>query len=80
MWYAIDHRTGEILAYVLAPHVDVALKELMALLAPFGIHRFYTDGWGAYARILDEILMRLVNATLRRLSASISTYGLESND
>ncbi|WP_348250390.1 IS1 family transposase [Leptolyngbya sp. NM2-A1] len=54
LWHAIDHPTGEILAYVLAPHVDVALKELMALLAPFGIHRFYTDGWGAYARVLDE--------------------------
>ena len=54
LWHAIDHQTGEILAYVLAPHVDVALKELMVLLAPFGICRFYTDGWGAYARILDE--------------------------
>ncbi|MEP1079844.1 IS1 family transposase [Leptolyngbya sp. FACHB-16] len=54
LWHAINHQTGEILAYVLAPHVDVALKELMALLAPFGIYRFYTGGWGAYARILDE--------------------------
>jgi insertion element IS1 protein InsB len=54
LWHAINHQTGEILAYVLAPHVDVALKELMALLAPFDICRFYTDGWGAYARILDE--------------------------
>lgn len=54
LWHAIDHQSGEILAYVLAPHVDVALKELMVLLAPFGIGRFYTDGWGAYARILNE--------------------------
>lgn len=52
--HAIDHQTGKILAYVLAPHVDVALKELMVLLAPFGIRRFYTDGWGTYTRILDE--------------------------
>jgi len=27
--------------------------ELKALLAPFGITRFYTDGWGAYRRHLD---------------------------
>ncbi|MEP1078520.1 IS1 family transposase [Leptolyngbya sp. PL-A3] len=54
LWHAIDHQTGKILAYVLAPHIDVALKELMVLLAPFGIRRFYTDRWGAYARILDE--------------------------
>jgi IS1 transposase len=27
--------------------------ELKALLQPFGITRFYTDGWGAYRRHLD---------------------------
>ncbi|MEP0888193.1 IS1 family transposase [Leptolyngbya sp. PL-A3] len=26
----------------------------MVLLAPFGICRFYTDAWGAYARTLDK--------------------------
>ncbi len=51
---AIDHQTGEILAHILAPHVDVALKELIALLVPFDIRRFYTDGWGTYVRILNE--------------------------
>jgi insertion element IS1 protein InsB len=28
------------------------LRQLKALLAPFGIRRFYTDGWGAYHRHL----------------------------
>src|SRR2546430_2785374 len=28
--------------------------QLKALLAPFGLTRFYTDHWGAYARHLDE--------------------------
>src|SRR5713101_4191199 len=27
--------------------------ELKALLEPFGITRFYTDGWGAYERHID---------------------------
>jgi insertion element IS1 protein InsB len=27
--------------------------ELKKLLEPFGITRYYTDGWGAYARHLD---------------------------
>jgi insertion element IS1 protein InsB len=27
--------------------------KLKALLAPFGMRRFYTDGWGAYRRHLD---------------------------
>jgi insertion element IS1 protein InsB len=32
---------------------DVFLK-LKQLLEPFGIKRFYTDGWGAYERHLDS--------------------------
>ena len=29
------------------------MLQLKALLEPFGIHRCYTDGWGAYRRHLD---------------------------
>jgi insertion element IS1 protein InsB len=54
LWHAIDHQTGQILAYVLANHQDEALVELKALLEPFGIEKFYTDGWGAYQRHLTE--------------------------
>ena len=32
---------------------DQAFLKLKALLAPFGITRFYTDGWGAYQRHLE---------------------------
>jgi insertion element IS1 protein InsB len=53
LWHAIDHQTGEVLAYVLSNHQDTALLELKALLEPFGITQFYTDGWGAYQRHLD---------------------------
>lgn len=53
LWHAIDHATGAVLAYVLAPHHDVAFLKLKALLTPFGITHFYTDGWGAYERHLD---------------------------
>jgi insertion element IS1 protein InsB len=31
-------------------HKDDVLLGLQALLEPFGITRFYTDGWGAYER------------------------------
>ena len=54
LWQAIDHRTGTVLAYVLASHEDTALKYLQQLLAPFSIGQFYTDGWGAYLRLLDQ--------------------------
>ena len=54
LWHAIDHQTGQVLAYVLADHKDQALVELKALLEAFGVQTFYTDGWGAYARLLDK--------------------------
>lgn len=54
LWHALDHATGNVLAYVLAPHTDAALESLVELLEPFGIKQFYTDGWGGYTRILDE--------------------------
>jgi insertion element IS1 protein InsB len=41
------------LAYVFGRREDQALLQLQALLVPFGITRFYTDGWGAYRRHLD---------------------------
>ena len=52
LWHAIDHSTGAVLAYVLESHEDQAFLKLKALLEPFGISQFYTDGWGAYVRHL----------------------------
>ena len=52
LWGALDHQTGRILAYVFGRREDRALLKLKALLEPFGIRRFYTDGWGAYHRHL----------------------------
>src|SRR5256712_4341639 len=53
LWHAIDHHTGQVLAYVFGTREDEAFLELKALLKPFGITCFYTDGWGAYRRHLD---------------------------
>jgi len=53
LWHAIDHRTGAVLAYVLAPHTDAALEQLQQLLAPFSINQFYPDSWGVYLRLFD---------------------------
>jgi insertion element IS1 protein InsB len=53
LWHAIDHETGEILAYVLASHEDEAFVKLKALIEPFGISQFYTDGRGVYECHLD---------------------------
>lgn len=53
LWQALDHRTETVLAYVFGRREDPAFLELKALLEPFGIRRFFTDGWGAYRRHLD---------------------------
>ncbi|HJW31285.1 MAG TPA: IS1 family transposase [Saprospiraceae bacterium] len=53
LWHALDHQTGTVLAYVFGKRQDQAFLELKALLQPFGIRRYYTDGWGAYQRHLD---------------------------
>ena len=52
LWGALDHQTGKILAYTFGRREDQALLQLKAFLEPFGIRRFYTDGWGAYRRHL----------------------------
>lgn len=56
LWWAINHETGEVLAYVLSSHEDDAFLQLKALLEPFGLSQFYTDGWGAYERNLPAAL------------------------
>ena len=53
LWHAIDHWSGTVLAYVFGRRQDDVFLQLKALLRPFGISRFYTDGWGAYERHLD---------------------------
>jgi insertion element IS1 protein InsB len=53
LWHAIDHTTGKVLAYVLGDRTDNVFLKLKGLLEPFGISKFYTDGWGVYHRKLD---------------------------
>lgn len=53
LWYAVDHATNTLLAYVFGKRQDTVFKELKALLEPFGISRYYTDDWDAYERHLE---------------------------
>jgi insertion element IS1 protein InsB len=52
LWHALDHHTGRSVAYVVGSRADDAFLELKALLAPFGVTRYYSDKWGAYRRHL----------------------------
>ena len=53
LWHAIDHHTGKVLAYVFGRRKDEVFLRLKALLEPFGMTRYYTDGWGTYERQVD---------------------------
>jgi insertion element IS1 protein InsB len=59
LWHAIDHESGQVLAYVFGTRKDEVFVQLKALLEPFGITRFYTDDWGAYSRHLDQRLHKV---------------------
>ena len=67
LWRAIDHRTGEVLADVLAPHEDQALEAPMDRLTPFDIQQFYTDAWGAYLRLLEAEQHTVGKANTQRI-------------
>jgi len=53
LWPAIDHPTGAVLAYVFGRRQDAVFLQLKALLEPFGMTRYDTDGWGAYDRHVE---------------------------
>ena len=54
LWHALDLHTGKVLAYVLGARQDAVFLKLKALLAPFGITRYYTDKAGVYRRHLPS--------------------------
>src|SRR5215813_3746395 len=53
LWQALAHHTGQVLASVFGRHKGEVFLDLKALLAPFGITRSFTDGWGASQRHLE---------------------------
>jgi insertion element IS1 protein InsB len=53
LWHAIDPHTGKGLAYVFGRRKETVFLELKALLEPFGITRYFTDGWGADERHVE---------------------------
>ena len=67
LWHALDHRSGTVLAYVFGTRQDQAFLDLKALLEPFGIRRYYTDGWGAYQRHLDPEQQEVGKRNTQRL-------------
>jgi insertion element IS1 protein InsB len=69
LWHAIDHHTGKVLAYVFGRRKDKVFLRLQALLEPFGITRYYTDGWGTYERHVDTAKHTVGKAYMQRIES-----------
>jgi insertion element IS1 protein InsB len=69
LWHAIDHHTGQVLAYVFGRRKDEVFLRLKALLEPFGITRYYTDGWGTYERHVEAEQHTVGKAHMQRIES-----------
>ncbi|CDH34631.1 Insertion element IS1 2/3 protein insB (fragment) [Xenorhabdus bovienii str. Intermedium] len=52
LFYADDRIRRKVIAYVFGPRTKKTLMRLMALLAPFNIVIYMTDGWRSYEKTL----------------------------
>jgi len=67
LWHALDHRTGRVLAYVVGTRKAAEFLKLYALLAPFGITRYYTDKAGVYQRHLPPVQHTVGKLTMQKI-------------
>jgi insertion element IS1 protein InsB len=52
LWYALEKRSGKVLAFAFGKRSDEAFLALKLLLSRFQIRWHYTDSWGSYQRHL----------------------------
>ena len=58
LWWAIDHDTGEVIAFWFGTREHAHLDNLLELLVPLNIGKVYTDGNYAYYKRIDaEVLV-----------------------
>jgi insertion element IS1 protein InsB len=74
LWHAIDHHTGHVLAYVFGRRQDTVFLALKALLEPFGITRYFTDGWGAYERHVEAEQHTVGKANTQKIERTHITW------
>jgi insertion element IS1 protein InsB len=79
LWHALDHHTGRVLAYVVGTRKDAEFLKLRALLAPFGITRYYTDKAGVYRGISRPRSTQGGSCRCRRSNVSTSRCGRASS-
>jgi insertion element IS1 protein InsB len=67
LWQAIDHETGEVIAFWFGTMEHKNLDKLLELLRPLNIGKVYTDGnYAYYERFLPEILV-VTNKNIQKI-------------
>ena len=59
-WYAVERRTGVIVAYHLGKRTDEDYLKLLEKMEHLPIKRIYTDDWGAYHRHTPSYIDHIV--------------------
>ena len=67
LWHAIDHHNGRVLSYVVGTRKDATFLKLKALLASFGITRYYTDKADVYQRHLPPEQHTVGKLTMQKI-------------
>jgi len=58
-WYAIERKSGCILAWHNGKRQDKDFLELWKLLEPFPISLYHTDNWGSYSKYIPANMHRI---------------------
>jgi len=74
LWLAIEHETGEVLAYTFGRREDIVFLRLSKLLKPLGIDRFYSDNWSSYVKYLDSDKHTIGKANTQRIERKNLTF------
>jgi insertion element IS1 protein InsB len=67
LWHALDRHTGRVLAYVVGTRTDAVFLKLQALLALFGITRYYTDKASVYQQHLPSEQHTVGKLTMQKI-------------
>ncbi len=59
-WYAVERRSGIIIAWENGDRSDATLKRLLAKVQHLPIRICHTDNWGAYSRLLPQDFFHIV--------------------
>ena len=74
LWHAINHDTGEVVAFVLGSREECNFKILKKLLKPLKISKFYTDGNWSYIDSLPKTKLVVSKKNTQKIERKHLTF------